>query len=370
MIEKNWFHVQNASEIDSPALLVYPERVKANLQTAIKMTGDINRLRPHVKTHKCAEVAKLMMDAGIYKFKCATIAEAEMLGINKAKDVLLAYQPGGPKLKRFIELIKKYPETQFSCLTDNLLSAAEQSKAFIEAGLKVPVYIDLNVGMNRTGIDPGDEALHLYTYCSTAGGIIFKGLHAYDGHIRDIDLSEKKKNCDAAFAIVKGLAEKIESIGSHKPVIIAGGSPTFSVHCKRKEIECSPGTFIYWDKGYSVICPEQDFIPAAVLLTRVISLPGAGKICTDLGHKSVAAENELAKRVFFPEFDLTPTGQSEEHLVLAINTADHFTPGDILYGIPWHICPTVALYDSVKIVVNGQCTGEWKNMARDRKITI
>jgi D-threonine aldolase len=369
--EKKWFHVTNVKEIDSPALFVYPERVRANIETAIKMIGDISRLRPHVKTHKCSEVVKLLMNAGIYKFKCATIAEAEMLGINKAKDVLLAYQPQGPKLKRFIELIKKYPETRFSCLTDNLLSAAEQSKAFNEAALKVPVYIDLNVGMNRTGIAAGDEVLELYTYCSSAKGITIKGLHAYDGHIRNIDLSEKKKACDAAFAEVEGLAEKIKHAGLPKPIIIAGGSPAFSVHCKRKEIECSPGTFIYWDKGYTDICPEQAFIPAAVLLTRVVSLPGEGKICTDLGHKSVAAENEITKRVFFPEFEfLNAIGQSEEHLVLENKTSHVFKQGDLLYAIPYHICPTVALYDSISIVENGEAVTEWKNIARDRKITI
>lgn len=369
--QHKWFHVSNVEEIDSPALLIFPERVKANIQTAIKMISDVNRLRPHVKTHKCADVARLMMDAGIYKFKCATIAEAEMLGISKAKDVLLAYQPIGPKLKRFIELIKKYPGTQFSCLTDNIISATEQSKAFAEAGLKVPVYIDLNVGMNRTGIDPGDEAMALYAYCASANGIEVKGLHAYDGHIRDIDFASKKKNCDAAFAKVENLAQKIESSGLSKPIIIAGGSPAFSVHCKREKIECSPGTFIYWDKGYADICPEQEFVPAAILITRVVSIPSEGKICTDLGHKSVAPENEIIKRVFFPEFDpLTAVGQSEEHLVLENKNNHAFKPGDILYGIPYHICPTVALYESVKIIENEKYVDDWKNIARDRKITV
>ena len=372
MKENNpFFHISNASEIDSPALLVYPDRVKANIQTAINMIGDVNRLRPHVKTHKCAEVVQLMMNAGIYKFKCATIAEAEMLGMQKATDVLLAYQPVGPKLHRFIALIKKYPATQFACLTDNTAAAAVQSKAFTEAGLQVPVYIDLNIGMNRTGINPGDEALELYQYCSNAAGIFIKGLHAYDGHIRDMDFVEKKKNCDDAFALVELLVNKIETAGLHKPIIIAGGSPGFSVHCKRENVECSPGTFIYWDKGYSVLCPEQEFVPAAILLTRVVSLPAEGKICTDLGHKSVAAENELTKRIFFPEFEcLTAIAQSEEHLVLENKSENKFASGDILYAIPWHICPTVALYDSIKIIENGQCTGEWKNIARDRKITI
>ena len=371
MTANNWFHISNPNEIDSPVLLVYPDRVKANIQTAIKMIGDVNKLRPHVKTHKCSEVVQLMMDAGITKFKCATIAEAEMLAMQKATDVLLAYQPVGPKLHRFIALIKKYPATQFSCLTDNAVAAAAQYKVFSGARLQVPVYIDLNIGMNRTGINAGEEALELYQYCSTAAGIIIKGLHAYDGHIRDTDFSAKKKNCDDAFAVVELLAKKIESAGLPKPIIIAGGSPTFSVHCKRENVECSPGTFIYWDRGYSVLCPEQEFVPAAILLTRVVSLPGEGKICTDLGHKSVAAENEISKRVFFPEFEsLIAISQSEEHLVLQNKSENKFASGDILYTIPWHICPTVALYDCIKIIENSQCIGEWKNIARDRKITI
>ncbi len=371
LAEKKWHLVENVDEIDSPALLVYPERVKANIQTAIKMIGDINRLRPHIKTHKCAEVAKLMIDAGIYKFKCASIAEAEMLGICKARDVVLAYQPQGPKLKRFIELIKKYPPTQYSCLIDNIQSATEQSKAFTDAGLNVPVYIDLNVGMNRTGIAPDNGALELYAFCSTATGIDIKGLHAYDGHIRNIDFEEKKNACDDAFSKVEMLKEKIINEGFPKPIIIAGGSPTFSVHCKREEVECSPGTFIYWDQGYSSICPEQTFVPAAVLLTRVISILANNKICTDLGHKSVAAENDISKRVFFPAFNfLKAVSQSEEHLVLENESLHTFKQAEVLYGIPYHICPTVALYDSVLIVENGKCSGEWKNIARDRKIYV
>ena len=369
--EKKWFHISNADEVDTPALLVFPERVKANIQTAIKMIGDVNRLRPHVKTHKCAEVTGMMMAAGIYKFKCATIAEAEMLGITKAKDVLLAYQPVGPKLKRFIQLIKKYPGTVYACLTDNLVTANEQSKAFAGAGLKVPVYIDLNVGMNRTGIAAGDEALELYRFCSAAQGMIIKGFHVYDGHIRNSNFEEKKKEADEVFSKVEALAEIIKTNDLPKPVIILGGSPSFSVHCKRRDVECSPGTFIYWDKGYSINCPEQEFIPAAILLTRVVSIPGKEIICTDLGHKSVAAENEITKRVFFPEHEyLTATAQSEEHLVLENKSTHIFKQGDLLYAIPWHICPTVALYDTIRIVEDGISLHTWKNIARDRKISV
>lgn len=369
--ERNWFQISNPEEIDSPALLVFPGRVERNIQTAIKMVGDINRLRPHVKTHKCAEVTEMMMKAGIHKFKCASIAEAEMLGMANARDVLLAYQPLGPKLERFIQLIKKYPHTIYSCLTDNLSTANEQSKVFADAGLTVPVYIDLNVGMNRTGILPNKEALKLYRFCAAAPGMKIQGLHVYDGHITNADFEERKKEADEVFSKAEKLAEKIKADGLPVPAIILGGSPTFSAHCKRPGIECSPGTFIYWDKSYLTSCPEQEFIPAAILLTRVVSIPGKELLCTDLGHKSVAAENEKPKRVFFPEHDhLTVLTQSEEHLVLESKSTHVFKPGDILYIIPWHICPTVALYENVNVVENGRCVSTWKNIARDRQITI
>ena len=111
---KEWYHISNVGEVDSPALVIYPDRVKKNVAMLVSMIDDVKRLRPHVKTHKTKEAALLQMDAGIAKFKCATIAEAEMLGSIRAPDVLLAYQPLGPKVDRFITLIKKYPGTRYS----------------------------------------------------------------------------------------------------------------------------------------------------------------------------------------------------------------------------------------------------------------
>src|SRR5438034_3646364 len=111
---ENWYQINNIGDLDSPVLVVFPERVKANIQTAISMVEHVSQLRPHVKTNKSAEATQLMLDAGITKFKCATIAEAEMLGIIRAPDVVLAYQPLGPKLDRFIELVKKFTSTKYS----------------------------------------------------------------------------------------------------------------------------------------------------------------------------------------------------------------------------------------------------------------
>ena len=367
----NWFEVKNIDELDSPALIVFPDRIKYNIQLAIKMVGNVNRLRPHIKTHKSKEVSLLMIEAGIKKFKCATIAEAEMLAQCSARDVLLAYQPLGPKLNRFITLIKKYPATQFSCLTDSKATMDEQASVFYSQQLSVPVYIDLNMGMNRTGISADETAIELYKYGNTLKGITMAGLHAYDGHLRDSEFELRKQKCNEGFKMAEELKEKLIKDGFPVPNIIAGGSPTFSVHAERKNVECSPGTFVYWDKNYKEICSEQGFQTAAVLVTRVISLPTADKICLDLGHKSVASENEMGKRVYFLNaMELKPISHSEEHLVLETKQGHCFKPGDVLYGLPFHICPTVALYDTVYTIENGNMTGQWKNLARDRKISV
>jgi D-serine deaminase-like pyridoxal phosphate-dependent protein len=369
----NWYDINNIGELDSPALVIYPDRVKQNIRTAIDMAGDVLRLRPHIKTNKSAEATQLMMAAGINKFKCATIAEAEMLGICGAKDVLLAYQPIGPKLQRFVLLVQQYPATAFSCLTDNIAAAELIAEAAVANGLIIAVYIDLNVGQNRTGVEPGDAAMTLYLACSQLKGIKPLGLHAYDGHIRDTDFAVREQKCDEAFKAVEEMKKAIIQKGLDEPVIIAGGSPTFSIHSKRKNRECSPGTFIYWDKGYIDLCPEQSFLPAALVISRVVSLPAAGKLCLDLGHKSIGAENELSRRVYFLNAPgLKPIGQSEEHLVVEAGGEDErsIETGDVLYGLPIHICPTVALYERAYTVEDHQVNGEWKMIARDRKITI
>jgi D-serine deaminase-like pyridoxal phosphate-dependent protein len=371
MLEDNWFLIDDVSNLDTPALVIYPERVKQNITILKSMVDDVARLRPHVKTNKCAEAVKLMLDAGITKFKCATIAEAEMLGICKAPDVLLAYQPVGPKLERFNKLIKAYSETTFSCLVDNLNVANIISDFALINEIQIRVYVDVNIGMNRTGIKPDETALQLYINCSSLKGIEVKGLHAYDGHIHDTDLTIRTQRCNESYGPVERLRDQIKQKGYLEPVIIAGGSPTYPIHAKRKNIECSPGTFIYWDRGYQLNCSEQPFLQASLVIGRVISLPDTNKICIDIGHKSVSAENELSKRIYFlnaPELKLI--GQSEEHLVADAGEGHRYKVGDILYGLPWHICPTIALHERAITIDNKLITGEWKNVARDRKINI
>ncbi|MGZ8538425.1 MAG: alanine racemase, partial [Flavisolibacter sp.] len=223
--QKDWYVIDNINEIDSPALVIYPERVKKNIALIKTMIDDVGRLRPHVKTHKCREASVLMMQAGINKFKCATIAEAEMLATVNAKDVLLAYQPIGPKLKRFFNLIEKFTSTNFSCLTDNIDAARQISLEASKAEINIPVYIDVNVGMNRTGIKPSDVA-EFVKQCSNMSGIRIVGLHVYDGHIHDEDLNVRTKQANEVLESIKSLRKLLKDEGFENLVVVAGGSPT------------------------------------------------------------------------------------------------------------------------------------------------
>ena len=361
-----WFRLSNVDQADSPALVIYQDRVKTNIAVLLGMVGDVRRLRPHVKTHKSREATLLLMAAGIRKFKCATIAEAEMVAACGSNDILLAYQPVGPKINRLISLIESYPDAVFSCLVDEENAARNIGLAAAKCGITIPVYLDINVGMNRTGMKV-DRALELYTMEIT--GIRSVGLHVYDGHITDPDFSTRTAQCNQAFAPVEDLERDITARGFERPAIVAGGSPTFPIHARREGVECSPGTFIYWDAGYMDTLQEQSFVPAALLITRVISCPTETIICTDLGHKAVASENELHKRIrFLNAPGLIPLGQSEEHLKLEAGRGHSYKIGDVLYGIPYHICPTCALFEKAFVAVNGKISAEWKITARDRKI--
>lgn len=364
----SWFTVNNIDEIDSPALLLYKERIQQNIRYAVSMVKDPRFLRPHVKTNKIAEVCEMMMAAGISKFKCATIAEAEMLAMIRAKDVLLAYQPVAPKTNRLLQLVEKYPETTFSCVLDHADAADALSRVFSGAGKKMNVFIDLNTGMKRSGILPS-KALALFYHIQQLPGVELAGLHGYDGQIADKNISERQEKSDSSYQELSELLTKIEKLGHKKLIVVAGGSPTFPTHVNRK-VECSPGTFVFWDYGYKNQLPDEPFDYAALVVTRVISIVDEETVTTDLGHKSVAAENPLPRVYFLNAPDATPVRQSEEHLVLQVPSSSKYKIGDVLYGVPVHICPTVALYDTATVVENGNAVTTWQVIARNRKITI
>ena len=365
-----WYEVNNAQAIISPALLVYPDRIKENIQKMISISGGTKYLRPHIKTHKISEIIQLQVDYGINKFKCATIAEAELLAKCEAKDILLAMQPVGIHINRFIELIEEYPDSQFSTIVDNFKTIDEISRIALSKKITVSVWLDIDCGMHRTGIPPGNKAVELYNIIDAKPELNAKGLHVYDGHIHEPGFNLRKNVCDEAFEPVLKLKKDIENSGIKVETMVAGGTPTFPFHSNRKNVETSPGTPLLWDAGYGESFKDLDFLPAAVLLTRIVSKPLGNLFCFDLGHKSVASEMSLPRVRLLGVTNFKQVSQSEEHLVVQSEEFDKYDIGAIFYAIPMHICPTVAKYKSVFTVVKGKITGSWMVAARDHKIFI
>src|SRR5438093_9423096 len=369
-MREKWFELLDASEVFSPCLLVYPDRVRENVRRMIAIGGGVRRLRPHMKTHKMAEVIRMQVERGITRFKCATIAEVEMTAAAGAEDVLLAYQPVGPNVDRFVELAAKFPSVRLSCTVDNPSSVGDLSDAAARSSTHFEVLVDLDVGQHRTGIAPSSHAFDLYRLIAALPALAPGGLHAYDGHIHDPDLAARSVACESAFAPVEVLRRKLEWEGLSVPRVVAGGTPTFPMHARRGDVECSPGTCVLWDAGYGKKLADLDFLPAAVVLTRVVSKPTSNRLCLDLGHKSIASEMPHPRVVFLNLAEFNALAHNEEHLVGETVDADSFKVGDSLYGIPWHICPTVALHSEAVVVENGRATQRWKIVGRERKLTI
>ena len=369
------YTLTDAADIFTPALVLFPELIRTNIARVIEMTGGPDRLRPHVKTHKTREITRMQLDAGVTKHKCATIAEAEILADAGAPDVLLAYQLIGPNAKRFAALAKKYPRTKFSALFDHPMSLAALADAAADAGRPLGGLIDLNVGMDRSGIPIGDEAMSLYAKAANTPGITVEGLHAYDGHTRHPDPAERTAAVRVILDAVVAMRAELERRGVPVPRIVAGGTPSFPCYAGIRDVpglECSPGTYVLHDQGYGSAFPDFSGItPAAVLVTRVVSRPTPTRVTFDLGNKAVAADPALVKRVHLldaPEHTIVT--QSEEHLVIETADADRYSPGDVAYALPGHVCPTVALHKEVLIAEGGKVVGRWEVAARNRQITI
>lgn len=366
----NWYEINNAGEVPSPALLVYPDRIRKNIQKMIEVTGGTDRLRPHVKTHKMPEIIKLQMEAGIGKFKCATISEVEMVASCGAKDILLAIQPVGPNVGRLFQMKEKFPETDISCIADSENAVRQLSDMAVSKGTELKVWLDINNGMNRSGILPGKEAAGLAIAISKMPSLKLEGLHVYDGHIRDKDFALRQAICDNDFLPVTELIDELSAEGIADLKIVAGGTSTFPIHALRPGVQCSPGTPVLWDLGYSRSFPDLEFLQAAILLTRIISKPAKDLLSLDLGHKAVASEMPHPRIMLYGLSDYTFTVHSEEHLVITLAGSENMKTGDCFYAVPWHICPTVDRFDTVFAVRQNKVEEQWKVTARNRKISI
>lgn len=366
-----WYTIANEADIPSPTVLIYPDRIRANLRRMIDWAGPVgvDRLRPHVKTHKLPQIIELKLEAGISKFKASTIAEAEMTAVAGGRDILIAYQQVGPNIHRLIQLIKTFPEAKFSTIVDDRSIADDLNEAAAAAEVGVQVFVDVNVGMNRTGVSLTDAA-DLYRYVDDLNSLRSAGIHAYDGHLHLRDESQLRAEAERAFAPVWELRDSLRAEGRSVPSVVGCGTPTSKFMAEQHEIEISAGTSVLWDAGQPTFSPPVEIENAAILLARVVSRPTADTLCVDLGHKAVASEMSPPRVKLFGLEDAEHVIHSEEHLVLRTKSAGDFPVGTVLYGIPYHVCPTMALHSEVWCVRDQVAQERWPVVARRRRLTL
>jgi D-serine deaminase-like pyridoxal phosphate-dependent protein len=366
--------LSDPSRVFTPALLFYKDVIRRNLASAIAIAGGAERLRPHVKTHKTREIVRMELEAGISKHKCATIAEAEMVASCGVTDVLLAYPLVGPNCLRLARLIAAFLDCRFSTTVDHAASVAELSNAMQSAGHTVDVFLDVDVGQNRTGVTPGPGAVALYEQVARSPGLRAAGLHVYDGHQHQEDPAERESAVQQKLETVLALRSQLEQKRLPVPRLVMGGTPTFPIYARTQlpGMELSPGTCFLHDHGYGSRFPDlANFTPAALLLTRVISRPTPNRVTLDLGYKAVAGDPPAGKRLVLLDIpDVTPVLHNEEHYVVETPAADRYPPGTVVYAVPTHICPTVALHKQALVVEQGRVVEKWEIVARDRVLTV
>lgn len=362
------------AQLPSPSLIFFADCIQSNIDQMIRMAGDAERLRPHCKTHKSADIAGMLLRSGINHHKVATIAEAEMLAMLSVPDIVLAYAPVGPNINRILSLVKKYPETHFAVTADHLLPLRQLSETFAGNNQQISVLLDLNVGQNRTGVSvDSPDALNLYRLMQELNGIVPAGFQVYDGHVREPNLQLRTEAVRQTFQQVQTLKATCESEGLPVPELLCGGTPSFPVYAAMTDesIRCSPGTCVLHDAGYGRAFSDLNFHPAAAVMTRVVSRPSSDLMTLDLGNKAIAADPPMERRAWFPDVpDAKIMSHNEEHMVLRSELRSQFQPGDVLLAIPGHICPTSALHEQATVVTDGKVSGTWPITARNRTIEV
>jgi len=367
------YSIADTSHIITPAIVLYREMVEANLDRMIKIAGNPNRLRPHCKTHKTKQIVQMELARGIGKHKCATFAEAEMVADAGAKDIVLAYNLVGTNIARAVKFRAKYPDVTFAVTADHPKPVKQLGDAMTAAGTTIGVLLDVDTGQHRTGIVVGDYAAELYQLIGCTSGLVAAGFHVYDGHQHQSSREERTAAVDAEFNKVVAFRDRLVAAGCAVPKLVCGGTASFPIYAAKADptIEMSPGTCVFNDAGYGEKFPDLVFPPATLMLTRVVSRPTSDRITLDLGYKAVASDPPAGKRVFFPDLpDAEQVLQNEEHLVLQTSQANRFEPGDELFAVPRHICPTCALHREIYVISHGNLVETWPVVSRDRWITI
>ena len=368
-MDKNVYALQNTGDLISPSLVYYKDIILSNTKRVIEMAGGAERLWPHVKSHKTADMIRMQIELGITRFKCATVAEAEMVTEAGGSFIILAYPLIGPNVSRYLSLIKANPKTVFYAIGDNFDFLSILAKEADKMSMSINVLIDVDMGMHRTGVS-FDLLQSLYERSAALKGLTVKGMHCYDGHCKDPDLNSRKSMAEENDRKVLQIRESLKGKGLECDILVMGGSPSFPCRTGKSDFYLSPGTIFIGDWNYYSSYPDLVFTPGAALFTRVVSHQPGHTFTLDLGSKGIATDPKGVRGVIAGLSEAEPMFQSEEHWVFSLPENMALPPiGSEWYVIPTHICPTSALYPEIQVAEDGKITGKWQVNARNRRIT-
>jgi len=361
--------VADPDALETPAMLLFEDRMDHNIRTVCEMVGGGQNLIAHVKTHKSEAVARKQVEAGIAGFKCATLKELEMVLQAGARRAILSYpQVQERKIERFCELTSSCPDTWIATIVSTPLHLDVLANVAARRNHSLRAMLDLDAGMRRTGIGFGPDAARLYQEIGAHPFLQPSGFHLYDGHDHFSDVTRREEAARRNIELLQEFQQQIESAGMPVPCVVAGGSFSFSYYARTEGMYGSPGTFIYWDAGYRAAMPDIPFRCAALILTQVVDwYPDAGTITTDLGYKAISSDLPLEERAFLLGHDEAELlSQSEEHGVFRI-PGELPRVGDYLLAVPGHICPTTIRYPGIHVMDSGgNVVDYYLHTARDR----
>lgn len=362
------YRLNNPENIDTPAFLVYEEMIHHNIREIVRVCGSAERVVTHVKTHKSSEVLKLQMAAGLRSFKCATIREAELLAEHGVKEIIISYPLVHPvKLRSLSKLIDLYPDIEFKTIASTPEHLTSLSGVAASVGTTLGVYMDLDTGMHRTGVQPGQEAADFFARLASTPGLLALGVHVFDGHtLYKPSESERTALVDKSLENIRAVWEDASRRGIEAPDNVAGGSWSFHLYLKEDRLRVSPGTWVYWDSRNATMS-ELNFQVAAVVLGQVIDEDHKrGTVTLDTGSKAVSPDQPTEHRFkVIGHSKAVLSAQSEEHGVVQLN-GENLKVGEMVLVAPGHACTTTVKFPHALVIDrNGDVIGRYDHQARD-----
>jgi D-serine deaminase-like pyridoxal phosphate-dependent protein len=355
-IEKN--------KIDTPALLIDLDSMDFNIDT---MAGFFlttqSKLRPHFKTHKTPVIAHMQLQAGAIGMTCAKVGEAEVLVNAGIRDILIANQVVGPeKIARLASLAR---QARMTVAVDNEENIRELSAGSQNYGSLIHVVIEIDVGLGRCGVSPGERAVELARFISGIPGLAFVGLLGYEGQAVFInDLHSRREAVNQAMQKLITTADLLRQSGFAVEIISAGGTGTYDLTGNYPGItEVEAGSYVLMDTCYRQL--GLPFRCALKLLATVISTPARERAIIDTGLKALTSDHGL------PEV-CSPAGArlvnlNEEHGILAVDTDQlELKVGEKVEIIPSHVCTTVNLHEVFYAIRGHRLVATWPISGRGK----